>query len=29
MRCYGVVIVEKAEVDALYGDRVARKGEAV
>ena len=26
MRCYGVVIVEKSEVDALYGDRMARKG---
>ena len=25
MRCYGVVIVEKSEVDTLYGDRVARK----
>lgn len=26
MRCYGLVIVEKSDVDALYGDRVARKG---
>ena len=24
MRCYGVVIVEKTEVDALYGERVKR-----
>lgn len=24
MRCYGVVIVDKSEVDALYGDRVKR-----
>lgn len=29
MRCYGVVIVEKSEVDALYSDRMARKGVAI
>lgn len=29
MRCYGVVIVEKSEVDALYGDRKVRKGMAI